>query len=177
MVRRRPPTPPAVKFTEEQALDWLAANPKTGKTIREIAAILGWSKTTAQRFVARFGTEPGTRRGTSLEQTTLSHGTDGTSDADAAGTPPVTERSGRVLGRTPSGAVVATMPYCDDFDWAHDESVVVPAQPAIAVYINSREQVVIRAEGGDYGEDSFVVISVEHLPKVIAKLTAILKEV
>jgi hypothetical protein len=29
------------KFTEEQALNWLTANPETGKTVREIAAITG----------------------------------------------------------------------------------------------------------------------------------------
>ena len=55
---------PTTKFAHEQALDWLAANPNTGKTIREIAAIWGWSRSTTQRFVSRVRQE----RGTSLGQ-------------------------------------------------------------------------------------------------------------
>jgi len=52
----------------------------------------------------------------------------------------------------------------------------VPQQQALAIYVNPWGQVVIRAAGEDYGEDSFVVVSPEHLPALIARLTAILKE-
>ena len=177
----------AAKFTQEQALDWLAANPKPG-TVREIAAIWGWSRSTTQRFLmSRVGQE----RGTSVGQDAKfdeTRGTSGTASEAAEG-------EGRVLGRTPSGTVAAAMPdasdldddgppiarapYSDDFKWEpENEAVIVAQQQAIAIYINPWGQVVIRAGAADYGEeDAFVVVSPEHVPALIAKLTAILREV
>src|SRR5262249_44715682 len=72
---------------------------------------------------------------------------------------------------------IATAPYRDDFEWNPENgAVIVPQQQALAVYINPWGQVVIRAAGEDaYGEDSFVVVSREHLPALIARLTAIAK--
>src|SRR5262249_47478741 len=151
-------TTTTTKFTEAQALDWLAANPNTSKTIREIAAIWGWSRSTTQRFVSR-GTSVG--QGENFAET-LPKPVGQVGQADGAA-----QDQGRVLGRTPSGTVVAAMPdasdlddgppiarapYSDNFDWAEDESVVVPPQQAIAVYRNACGQVVIRAKGGEYEE-------------------------
>jgi hypothetical protein len=52
-----------------------------------------------------------------------------------------------------------------DFDWNprnddDDHSIVVRGQPAIAVYLNSHDEVVIRQEG-HYGpdEDNFVYVT------------------
>ena len=105
------------------------------------------------------------------------------------------EGEGRVLGRTPSGTVVAatsdasditdhgspiaTAPYSDDFNWSpENEDIIVAPQQAIAVYRNAWNQVVIRAAGeGDYSEDVFIRVSPEHVPALIARLSAILKEV
>src|SRR5215469_9130250 len=113
----------AAKFTQEQARQWLTANPNTGKTIRDIAAIWGWSKSTTQRFLSH-GTNA--KHGANFGETGGTNGTSGT-----VSEPP----EGRVLGRTPSGTVVAAMPdasdlddgppifrapYRDDFDWAED---------------------------------------------------------
>ena len=75
--------PTAGRFTQEQALDWLLANPQTNKTVREIAGIWGWPRSTTQRFVSRYGgTEPGTEvgqapevRGTEAGQDALSRET------------------------------------------------------------------------------------------------------
>jgi hypothetical protein len=176
------------KFTEEEARNWLAANPNTG-TVREIAAIWGWSRSTTQRFVSRVGQERGTgmEQGANFAETRGTSGTSGTARETAEG-------EGRVLGRTPSGTVVAAMPtaeeladdgppiarapYHDNFDWsAENEDVIVPPQQAIAVYLNRWNQIVIRAAGEDYGEDVFIRVSPEHVPALIAKLSAILKEV
>jgi hypothetical protein len=140
---------PVTKFTREQALDWLAANPNT-RHIREIAAHWGWSRSTTQRFVFRFG---GSSAGTSVRQTP----------------------ENKTL-ETPE-APIATAPYRDDFDWSpENEAVIMPTQQAIAVYFNRWGQIVIRAEGADGDEDVFIAIAPEHLPAVIAKLSAILKE-
>jgi hypothetical protein len=187
------------KLTEAQALDWLAANPNTGKTIREIAAIWGWSRSTTQRFLSRDdiagvcsilsrGTSAG--QGENFAETGGTSGTSGTA-SEAAEAP---QGQGRVLGRTPSGTIAAAMPdasdldddgppiarapYSDDFKWEPENgAVIVPQQPAIAVYVNPWGQVVIRAAGEDYGEDAFIRVSPEHVPALIAKLTAIMKEV
>ena len=176
---------PAPKFTAAQAIDWLAANPNTPKTIREIASIWGWSRSTTQRFLSRddiAAVQNILSRGTRVGQDAETGGTNGTSD------------EGRVLGRSPSGTVAAAMPtvadladdgppiarapYSDDFKWEpENEAVIVAEQRAIAVYRNPWGQVVIRASASEYGdEDSFVVVSPEHVPALIAKLTAILKE-
>jgi hypothetical protein len=68
--------------------------------------------------------------------------------------------------------------YRDKFEWSpENEAVIVPSQEAIAVYWNRWNQVVIRAAAEERcGEDVFICISPEHVPAVIAKLTAILKE-
>lgn len=59
----------------------------------------------------------------------------------------------------------------DDFDWTDDEVVVVPDQPAVAVYTNPSGAVVIRQEGR-YGveEDHWVTVRPELMPTVIAAL-------
>jgi hypothetical protein len=62
-----------------------------------------------------------------------------------------------------------------DFHWSDDQAVVVQHQPALAVYLNPLDQIVLRAHGG-YDDDSIIIVSAENVPKVIAKLTALLKE-
>ena len=61
-------------------------------------------------------------------------------------------------------------PYSDDFKWEPENgAVIVPEQKAIAVYRNPWGQVVIRAGAAEYGdEDSFVVVSTEHVPALKA---------
>jgi len=90
----------SAKFTQEQARGWLAANPNTGKTVREIAVLWGWSKSTTARFLSH-GTSAG--QDANFAQT---GGTSGTSS----------EAAGRVLGMTPSGTVAAAMPDASDLD-------------------------------------------------------------
>ena len=76
------------------------------------------------------------------------------------------------------GPPIARAPYRDDFNWSpENEDIIVAPQQAIAVYRNAWNQIVIRAAGGgDYSEDVFIRVSPEHLPALIAKLSAILKE-
>ena len=77
------------------------------------------------------------------------------------------------------GQVCRSAPYSDDFKWEPENgAIVVAEQRALAVYRNDWGQVVIRAAATEYGEpDAFIVVSQEHLPALIAKLSAILKEV
>jgi hypothetical protein len=57
----------------------------------------------------------------------------------------------------------------DDFDWNPDrEIIVVRSQPAIAVYLNPHDDLVIRQEG-HYGpdEDQWIYITKSSVPKVV----------
>jgi hypothetical protein len=60
----------------------------------------------------------------------------------------------------------------DDFDWLHDDSVVLRQQDSVAVYENPAGDLVIRREAASYeNEDVCVVINRHHvLPVVDAML-------
>ena len=62
-----------------------------------------------------------------------------------------------------------------DWDWgACRDDVVVPSQPAIAVYFNPRGECVMRQESQFHpDEDHFIYIQVENLDPLIAKLQRI----
>jgi hypothetical protein len=61
----------------------------------------------------------------------------------------------------------------DDFDWITDDSVIIPRQPAIAVYFNKCDEIVIR-QGADYpDEDRFVYVRRENLAPLIHRLQEI----
>jgi hypothetical protein len=63
-------------------------------------------------------------------------------------------------------------------DWSRaGNDLVVPEQPAIAIYENGTEAVVIR-QAGQYGpdEDSWIIIQPHVLPFVIARLTQFLPQ-
>src|SRR5262249_45010892 len=140
------------------ALAWLTDNPNTSKTVREIAAIWGWSRSTTHRFLSRddiAAVQNILSRGTSVGQDAETGGTNGTNGTNGtkgtkgtkgtngtngtASEPP----EGRVLGRTPSGTEVAAMPvasdiddgppiavapYSDDFKWEPENGAVIVPQ-------------------------------------------------
>lgn len=60
----------------------------------------------------------------------------------------------------------------DDFDWHGPDAtdVVVKHQPAVAVYRNTSEDVVIRQRADVPAEDQFVIVTVESIPALIAAL-------
>jgi hypothetical protein len=66
-----------------------------------------------------------------------------------------------------------------DFRWEpENEDIIVPEQFALAIYRNHWGQVVLRQERSwDEDDDAFVRVNTESLPKVIARLQAILAEV
>jgi hypothetical protein len=67
--------------------------------------------------------------------------------------------------------VIAASDPVDDFDWHEDDAVVVKPRPAIAVYQNKYEQVVIRTEARwSDGPDDFVYIAPESVPALIKAL-------
>jgi hypothetical protein len=171
----------AGKFTEEQARQWLAE--RGDSSVRQLAKLWGWHPSKVQRYLSRVRSE--TPRETVSETPTVS--------ADTPDTPDTPQGQGRVLGKTPSGTVVAAMPdasdlddegpslgkapYSDDFKWEPENgAVIVAQQQALAIYINRWGQIVIRAAGEDYGEDVFIRVSPEHVPALIARLSAILKD-
>jgi hypothetical protein len=68
----------------------------------------------------------------------------------------------------------AKEPEFDPFD-NDGEDLVVKHQPAIAIYLNPWNAVVIR-QRGDMEGDSFVFVCEEHLQAVISKLSEIQRE-
>ena len=51
----------------------------------------------------------------------------------------------------------------DDFDWADDPAIVLKRQPAVAVYVNRRDEVVIRQEADiGYDEDEFIFVGPDN---------------
>ncbi len=61
----------------------------------------------------------------------------------------------------------------DDFNWNEPNSVIVRHQPAIAVYLNDDDEVVIRQQG-HYGpdEDQWIYIAKENVQKVVQAILA-----
>jgi hypothetical protein len=58
-----------------------------------------------------------------------------------------------------------------DFDWNDEDEVIIYDQPTVAVYVNVRNQVVIRSQGDGYWtEDQWVVISRPNLTALISRL-------
>jgi hypothetical protein len=62
----------------------------------------------------------------------------------------------------------------EEFSWSDSESVVVKTVHAIAVYPNPSGDIVIRQQGPDGEDDSFVIFPVDHVDGII---TAIKKAV
>jgi hypothetical protein len=60
-------------------------------------------------------------------------------------------------------------PAEDDFDWYHDDSIVLTEQPAFAVY-SGRHHVVIRQQANYPDEDSYVIVAPHNLPRLIDRL-------
>ena len=118
-IAEAPPLQSVGKFTDEMALDWLAANPNTSKTVRELAELWGWSKSRTQRFMSRFA-ERGTKSGTALGQvgqTILSHGTD---------------VGQTILSHGTSGTSGTNGGTSSDFDFAQSEQILEPRTSVFA---------------------------------------------
>jgi hypothetical protein len=60
-------------------------------------------------------------------------------------------------------------PIDDDFDWAEDDSVIVPSQRATAAYRNNRGEVIIRQENECDG-DQFVILMRSQVDALVARL-------
>jgi hypothetical protein len=142
------------KFSEQQARDWLAANADSPKTVREIAELWGWHRSSVQRFLSRV-------RGQTPE-------TNAETNAKAPETSETAETS------TPAPGFIIPRP--DDFDWSPTSpDLVAPGQPALAAYVNSFGQIVIRQQA-QWEEDPFIVVSPTAVPRLIAKLRSLLAE-
>jgi hypothetical protein len=60
------------------------------------------------------------------------------------------------------------------FDWANDPAIVIKRQPAIAIYVNCRGELVIRQEAGiGFDEDECVFVRPDHVVKLIGALRAL----
>lgn len=65
----------------------------------------------------------------------------------------------------------------EKFDWSKDESVVVPSSDAVAVYVNPRDEIVIRRERRwDEDEDTFILLPRDGARALIKRLEKILAE-
>jgi len=58
----------------------------------------------------------------------------------------------------------------DGFKWLTDDSVVIQRVDAVAVYINERNEVVIRQENQMGDGDAIVIIPIRCVPDLIAAL-------
>jgi hypothetical protein len=56
------------------------------------------------------------------------------------------------------------------FDWIKDDSIILEKQLPIAIYLNRRDHVVIRQEGGADGEDAFIIIAPQNIQEFIDRL-------
>lgn len=56
------------------------------------------------------------------------------------------------------------------FDWSNDPDVLMPSQPATAIYTNAVGQVVIRQESRDGDDDPYVLIGPQYLDRIIESL-------
>jgi hypothetical protein len=65
-----------------------------------------------------------------------------------------------------------------DFDWSPENpDIMMPEQRSTAVYLNRWQQVCIRQERAwDEDEDPYLCISVEHVPSLIDRLQALMRE-
>lgn len=81
---------------------------------------------------------------------------------------PTPASNGHALAEKPIAA-----PGPTEFDWLEDETVIVPSQPATAIYFNAAGDVVIRQEGDYPGEDAFIRIRPENLAPLVKRLQEI----
>jgi hypothetical protein len=65
----------------------------------------------------------------------------------------------------------------DDFEWHESADVVIRHQPAVAMYLNCDDQVVIRQRADYPDDDQFVIIDQASLPRLIAGLQSYLAPV
>jgi len=64
-----------------------------------------------------------------------------------------------------------------DFDWRSDDSIVIRQCDSVAVYVNPRRQVVLRAEADAYDDgDRFIYLDPLRVPALIKALRAAARE-
>jgi hypothetical protein len=64
-----------------------------------------------------------------------------------------------------------SQPDSSDFDWIADRSdIVIPEQPATAVYVNPAGAIVVRQQSLDGNDDQAITLRPENLPTLIAAL-------
>jgi hypothetical protein len=65
----------------------------------------------------------------------------------------------------------STQPF--SWDNPDDPSIVIPRQPAIAVYVNQRDEMVIRQEAGiGWDEDEYIFVGIDNVEKLIEGIRA-----
>jgi hypothetical protein len=68
-----------------------------------------------------------------------------------------------------------TKPDPSEFVWS-DEDIVIHGQPAVGAYVTVHNIIALRAEGTAYTDDSVIIIAPANVPRIIAKLRALLAE-
>jgi hypothetical protein len=77
---------------------------------------------------------------------------------------------GRIFDNDPSWHSPATLGGPDDFDWGpENKDVLVPDRQAVALYINTWGQIVLRQCGG-YDDDVWILINAHDVPRLIERL-------
>jgi hypothetical protein len=66
-----------------------------------------------------------------------------------------------------------------DFNWYDDEAndcIAIRSMRAVAVYVNTAGDIVIRQEAGNGGEDDMVVVPVSFIPALTDAINTAVKE-
>lgn len=159
------------ELTQAEARAWLLAERAAGRkpSIRASAAAWHWvgagGKSRAERLIAKVNAETRPAKNSTLFAEEEAERKRVTAEAVAAIDAARAERARRLEEER-------------DKTFDHDnEDLLVPRQPATSVYWNPYGQVVIIQDGsGDPDEDPYLLISREHVPKLIGRLTAMLKD-
>lgn len=170
-------------FTDAQAWTWLVDEKAAGRafTIRSAAAAWNWSKGKAERFIAKANAA---MTGAGTQEPSLFAAVAKPSSADvAAAVATGVAQARRLIDEQRAERERKHDEELDERDKTFDAknpNLLVCEQPATVVHWNMYDQVVIlqRADFDEDGNvvDPFVIISRDHLPKLIAKLTAMLRE-
>jgi len=86
---------------------------------------------------------------------------------------PTCSNAGQLPAVRPPKTEDASAGTVEDFDWSDTESVILPEQPATAVYFNPRGELIIRQKRWP-DDDSFIYIAPDFVSEFIDKLCDII---
>lgn len=166
-------------FSDADARDYLAQHPME-RSARKLGPLFGWHRSRVQRLLNRLGGETTETLTETLGATPREMPTPhqrramliaGVEDFDRKFPQ---ETAAEIVDRAIAEGKVPLQPEAEDegqeFDWAHDDAVVLQDQPGTAVYLNPAGELVIR-QRHPYGKDDVCVyVSAPYVARFIDRL-------